>query len=115
MNSIILVARDGMSDQSEEVSGVRFALLENDVRHMAGDVADIKKTSKDTSEAIQLIGKSFAVLTEHVEQNKKMAPRIEKLERRVDRVDLKMAAYAGAAAAMIFIITKYDKVSAFFG
>ena len=112
MNSIILAGHD-MAE--EEVSGARFATLENEVKHITADVAEIKDSAKLTSVAIQSIDKSIILMTEHVQQNKLMGPRIEKLERRASKVDIKMAAYATAIATIVFVVTKFDKVVGFFG
>lgn len=100
---------------SEEVSGARFATLENEVKHITDDVADIKESTKTTELAIQSIDKSIAVMTEHVQQNKLMVPRIEKLETKVGKMELKIAAYTGGAAALVFLLTKWDKLAGFFG
>ena len=100
---------------AEEVSGVRFATLENEVRHITSDVAEIKDSAKLTSVAIQSIDKSITIMAEHVQQNKKMGPRIETLEKKVAVIEIKMAAYATAIATIVFIVTKFDKVVAFFG
>ena len=99
----------------EEVSGARFATLENEVKHITSDVTDIKQSTKTTELAIQSIDKSIAIMTEHVQQNKLMGPRIATLEKKVAKVEVKMAAYAGGIAALSFIIFKFDKVVAFFG
>jgi septation ring formation regulator EzrA len=112
MNSIRLAVGSGMA---EEVSGARFATLENEVKHITSDVTDIKQSTKTTELAIQSIDKSIAIMTEHVQQNKLMGPRIETLEKKVAKVEIKMAAYAGGIAALSFIIFKFDKVIAFFG
>tara|TARA_R110000851_G_scaffold134856_1_gene270210 strand:- start:81 stop:434 length:354 start_codon:yes stop_codon:yes gene_type:complete len=112
MNSIRLTASDGMQ---EEVSGARFATLENEVKHITADVTDIKESTKTTELAIQSIDKSIAIMTEHVQQNKLMGPRIETLEKKVAKVETKMAAYAAAIATIVFVVTKFDKVVAFFG
>ncbi|AUG84928.1 hypothetical protein MAELSTROM_8 [Pseudoalteromonas phage Maelstrom] len=102
-------------DMTEEVSGVRFATLENEVKHITDDVADIKESTKTTELAIQSIDKSIAIMTEHVQQNKQLGPRIEKLEVKISKMELKLAAYTGGAAALVFVLTKWDKVIAFFG
>ena len=115
MNSLLIFSGFGMSGHHEEVSGVRFAVLENEVEHMTSDILDIKKSTQSTEKAIQSIDRSIAIMTEHVEQNKQLTPRVDALEGRVSRIDLRIAAYAGAATALVFIITKLDKVSAFFG
>ena len=112
MNSMILAVGNGMQ---EEVSGARFATLENEVKHITSDVTDIKQSTKTTELAIQSIDKSIAIMTEHVQQNKLMGPRIATLEKKVAKVETKMAAYAGGIAALSFIIFKFDKVVAFFG
>lgn len=112
MNSITLSI--GMN-MKEEVSGARFATLENEVRHITADVTDIKGSTKTTELAIQSIDKSIAIMTEHVQQNKMLGPRISTLERKVASVEIKMAAYAAAIATIVFIVTKFDKVVAFFG
>ena len=112
MNSIRLTASDGMQ---EEVSGARFATLENEVKHITSDVNDIKQSTKTTELAIQSIDKSIAIMTEHVQQNRLMKPRIETLEKKVARAEIKMAAYAAAIAAILFVVTKLDKTIAFFG
>ena len=100
---------------AEEVSGARFATLENEVKHITDDVADIKESTKTTEAAIQSIDKSIALMTEHVSQNKKLGPRIEKLESKVSKMELKLAAYTGGAAALVFVLTKWDKVVGLFG
>lgn len=99
---------------AEEVSPSRFATLENEVKHITDDVADIKESTKTTEAAIQSIDKSIAIMTEHVSQNKQLGPRIEKLESKVSKVELKIAAYTGGAAALVFALTKWDKVVGFF-
>ncbi len=112
MGSIRLIAGKNMT---EEVSGVRFATLENEVKHITDDVADIKESTKTTELAIQSIDKSIAIMTEHVQQNKQLGPRIEKLETKIGKMELKLAAYTGGAAALVFALTKWDKVVGFFG
>lgn len=112
MNSINLLSGNGMS---EEVSGARFATLENEVKHITSDVAEIKESANSTNIAIQSIDKSIAIMTEHVQQNKQMGPRIEALEKKVYGIELKIAAYVGVVAAIVFVVTKLDKVKAFFG
>ena len=99
---------------SEEVSGERFATLENEVKHITLDIADIKGTAQITSVAIQSIDKSIVLMTEHVKQNQQLGPRIELLEKKVSKVEIKMAVYAGAIAAIVFVITKIDKIIAVF-
>jgi septal ring factor EnvC (AmiA/AmiB activator) len=98
----------------QEISGERFATLENEVKHITTDVTDIKTTTKTTERAIQSIDKSIAIMTEHVQQNKMMGPRVERLEKKVAKVEVKMAVYAGGIAAISFVIFKLDKVVAFF-
>jgi len=112
MNSIRLATGFNMT---EEVSSARFATLESEVRHITSDVAEIKDSAKLTSVAIQSIDKSIGIMAEHVQQNKLMGPRIEVLEKKVAKVEVKMAAYAGGIAALSFIVVKFDKVVAFFG
>lgn len=85
----------------EEVSGVRFATLENEVKHITDDVADIKESAKTTELAIQSIDKSIAIMTEHVQQNKQLGPRIHDLEAKVSKMEIKLAAYTGGAAALV--------------
>ncbi len=98
----------------EEVSSARFATLENEVKHITDDVADIKESTKTTEAAIQSIDKSIAIMTEHVQQNKQLGPRINNLENKLSKVELKMAAYAGGIAALVFVLTKWDKLAGFF-
>ena len=112
MNSISLSTGNGMQ---EEVSGVRFATLENEVKHITADVTDIKESTKTTKLAIQSIDKSIGIMAEHVKQNKLMGPRIEVLEKKVSKIEMKMVAYASAIATIVFVVTKFDKVVAFFG
>jgi len=100
---------------AEEVSGARFATLENEVKHIANDVEGIKESSKTTEAAIQSIDKSIAIMTEHVSQNKQLGPRIQNLESKVSKMELKIAAYTGSAAAIVFVLTKWDKVVGLFG
>ncbi len=99
----------------EEVSSARFATLENEVKHITDDVADIKESTKTTEAAIQSIDKSIAIMTEHVQQNKQLGPRINNLENKLSKVELKMAAYAGGIAVLVFVLTKWDKLAGFFG
>lgn len=100
---------------TEEVSGARFATLENEVKHITADVTDIKDSTKITELAIQSIDLSVALMAKSIEQNGKLEPRIEKLELRQNNVDIKMGAYVGALAALSFIVVKFEKVVAFFG
>lgn len=100
---------------TEEVSSARFATLENEVKHITSDVAEIKDSANSTSIAIQSIDKSIAIMAEHVQLNKQMGPRIEALEKKVYGVELRVAAYTGGIAAIVFLLTKFDKVKAFFG
>ena len=52
---------------TEEVSGVRFATLENEVRHITADVAEIKESARNSLvSAIQSIDKSIGIMAEHV-------------------------------------------------
>ncbi len=112
MNSISLSTENGMK---EEVSGVRFATLENEVKHITADVTDIKESTKTTERAIVSIDLSIALMAKSIEQNRQLGPRIEKLETKVSVIDKKMAAYAAAIATIVFVVTKFDKVVAFFG
>lgn len=112
MNSIYLITDSGMSEQ---VSGERFATLENEVKHITADVADIKENTKTTNDAIRSIDISVAVMAESIKQNQQMMPRIEKLESKVSMMDKKMALYAGAVGAISFIVLRFDKIQAFFG
>lgn len=112
MNSIRLVTGENMQ---EEVSGARFATLENEVKHITSDVAEIKESTKTTQDSIRSIDLSFAVMAEHVKQNQQMGPRIEKLESKVSMIDKKIAAYAGGVGAIIFIVMQWPKIQAFFG
>lgn len=100
---------------AEEVSGARFATLENEVKHITDDVADIKESTKTTELAIQSIDKSIAIMTEHVQQNKQLGPRIGKIEEKISKMEIKLAAYTGGAAALVFVLTKWEKVVGFFG
>lgn len=111
MDSTLLIAGN---DMSEEVSGARFATLENEVKHITDDVAEIKESTKTTEAAIQSIDKSIAIMAENVQQNKKLGPRIHDLEAKVSKIELKMAAYAGGVAALVFVLTKWEKVAGFF-
>lgn len=99
----------------EEVSGARFATLENEVKHITLDVAEIKESTKTTQDAIRSIDLSFAVMAEHVKLSQQMGPRIEKLESKVSMINIKMAAYAGGIAAISFIVVQWSKIQAFFG
>lgn len=112
MNSIKLVTGENMS---EEVSGERFATLENEVKHITSDVADIKESTKTTYDAISSIDKSVAVMAESIKQNQQMGPRIGKLEDSVSGLDKKIAVYAGGIAVISFVIFRFDKIQAFFG
>lgn len=112
MNSICLVIGGKMQ---EEVSGARFATLENEVKHITLDVAEIKDSTKTTQDAIRSIDLSFAVMAEHVKLSQQMGPRIEKLESEVSMINIKMATYAGGIAAISFIVVQWSKTQAFFG
>ncbi len=112
MNSISLTTGSGMQ---EEVSGARFATLENEVKHVASDVTDIKGSIKTTEKAMASIDTSIALLAKSVEQNKTLGPRIHNLETKVSKIELKIAAYAGGVAAIVFVFNKFDKIAAFFG
>ena len=98
----------------ENISDTRLATLENEVKHITNDVADIKKNSKSTNEAIQSIDVSIAVMAENVKQNQQLVPRIEHLESKLSTVEIKIAAYAGSIAAISIIIFKLDKIKSFF-
>lgn len=110
MQSIIILG-NGVADTIESE---RFATLESEVRHITQDVTEIKSSTKTTALAIQSIDKSIAIMTEHVQQNKMLGPRIHLLENKMAKVELKMAVYAGGIAAISFIAFKFDKVLAFF-
>jgi hypothetical protein len=111
MNYILFFTGDGVD---EEVSGARFATLENEVRHITGDIAEIKESTKTTYDAIRSIDVSVAVMAESIKQNQQLTPRVDKLELRASATDKKMAAYAGAIAAISFVIFRFDKIQAFF-
>ena len=118
MNSISLSMGNGMQ---EEVSGARFATLENEVKHITSDVSEIKGSVKTTEKAIISnekamisIGASLDLLAKSVEQNKTLGPRIHNLETKVSKIELKIAAYAGGVAAIVFVFNKFDKIAAFF-
>jgi methyl-accepting chemotaxis protein len=111
MNPITLSLGSGMA---QEISGERFATLENEVKHITSNVSEIKESTKTTELAIQSIDKSIAIMAEHVNQNRMMGPRIHVLEKKMALVELKMAAYAGGIAAIGFVVLKFDKFVAFF-
>ena len=100
---------------TEQVSGERFATLENEVKHITADVTDIKESTKTTEKAIASIDTSIALMAKSIEQNRHMGPRIEKLEKNVDKINIKMAVYAGGIAAISFVIFRFDKIKAFLG
>ena len=110
MQSIIILG----SGVADTIESERFATLESEVRHITQDVTEIKSSTKTTALAIQSIDKSIAIMTEHVQQNKMLGPRIHLLENKMAKIELKMAAYAGGIAAISFIAFKFDKVLAFF-
>ena len=111
MNSISLSMGSGMTEQ---VSGERFATLENEVKHITSDVSEIKGSVKTTEKAMASIDTSIALLAKSVEQNKTLGPRIHNLETKVSKVELKMAAYAGGIAALSLIVMNFAKIKAFF-
>lgn len=113
MNDCVILDRSGMA--KEEVSASEFAELKSDVHHMKGDVAEMKDNHKETSKAIQSISISLATLTAHVEQNSKLEPRIEQLEKKVDSNGSKIAAASGAATAIGLFIGYLAKLKGLFG
>ena len=110
MNSILLIGES----MREEVSGERFITLENEVKHITNDIAEIKESTKTTNDAIRSIDISVAVMAESVKQNQQLMPRIVKLEEKSAKVEMKLATYAGGIAAISFVIFKFDKIQAFF-
>lgn len=112
MNSILFLTGEHMS---EEVSGARFATLESEVRHITADVADIKASTKTTEDAIRSIDISVAVMAESIKHNQQLGVRVEKLEGCVNKINIKMAAYASAVTAIVFVVVNIEKIKAFFG
>lgn len=112
-NCICLIGND-MSDR-EEVSASRFAKLESEVKHQGDDIAEIKQNTRNTDQAVQSINLSLAKLTHIAEQNSKLEPRLEKLEKKVDRNGMKIAAATGGATAIGLLIGYLAKLKGFFG
>lgn len=112
MGSILLMNEKGMA---EEVSVGEFAELKNEVKHLVGDVSEIKNSTKVISEAVQSTSESLAVLTVYVEQNKSIGERIEKVESKVDGINLKIAAVTGVATAIGWLVVNADKIKGLFG
>lgn len=98
----------------EEVSGVRFAALEVEVKHIMGDVSDIKDVTKTMEKAITSIDLSIALMAESIKQNGRLCPRVEAIENKLSKVELKMAAYSGGLAIVGYVLFKMDKIVAFF-
>lgn len=110
MDNCICLIGEGMS---EDIDAGRFAVLENEVKHQGQDISEIKKNTKGTNEAIHSISVSLATLTAHVEQNSRLSKRVEAVEERVDKFDLKIAAAVGAASIIAFLVD-LEKVKSFF-
>lgn len=98
----------------EEISASEFAELKSEVRHQGSDIAEIKESTKKTTEAISSISVSLATLTAHVEQNAKLEPRIEKLEEGQKAVNKKIAAGAGGITAIGMFLTWLGKIKGIF-
>ena len=106
---------DNSGMAKEEVSASEFAELKSDVRHMKDDVHNMKDSYKETSKAINSISISLATLTAHVEQNNKLEPRIEKLEKKVDSNGVKIAAASGATTAIGLLLGYLAKLKGLLG
>ncbi|WAX23065.1 hypothetical protein pA_gene0024 [Vibrio phage 13VT501A] len=113
MNDCVILDRSGMA--KEEVSASRFATLENEVKHQGDDIAEIKKSTKNTEDAVNSIQVSLATLTMIAEQNNKLEPRLERLEKKVDSNGSKIAAASGAATAIGLFIGYLAKLKGLFG
>jgi len=111
-NSISLIDRYGMS--KEEVSVGEFAELKNEVKHLVDDVSEIKNSTKIIGEAMQSTSKSLAVLSVYVEQNKSIGARVEKVESKVDNINLKIAAATGGATALGWLLINIEKIKGLF-
>lgn len=108
----MIVDQSGMA--KEEVSVSRFATLENEVKHQGDDIAEIKKSTKNTEDAVNSIQVSLATLTIIAEQNSKLEPRLERLEKKVDSNKTKIAAASGAATAIGLFIGYIAKIKDLF-
>lgn len=113
MNDCVILDRTGMTE--EKVSASRFAALENEVKHQGDDIAEIKENTKNTDRAVQSINLSLAKLTAIAEQNSKLEPRLERLEKKVDSNGTKIAAASGAATAIGLFIGYLAKLKGLFG
>ena len=110
MNSILEIMGVDMAEPVEKVGAARFATLENDVKHISGSIRDIKTAIAATERAVVSIDRSVAVMTESVEQNRRLTPRIEALEAGQSKINLRVAYYSGAAAVATFVLLQIDKI-----
>lgn len=74
-----------------QVDNSRLAAVETDVKHLSGDVSDIKSELRAISEINRGVGESLAKLTLLAEQDQKrdekMVPRLEKIEKWIYKKD----------------------------
>lgn len=113
MCNCILLDESGM--EQEEISAGEFATLKNDMHHVKQDLAEVKDNNKNTVDVLQAINLTLATMSEHVKQNQKLEPRIDNLESRADKSDLKIAAATGGATAIGLVIGYMAKLKGFFG
>ena len=99
---------------SEEIEAVRFAKLESEVEHQGLGIEEIKKSSKETSKAINSMDKSLAVLSQVVVNNSKLDIRVNKLEENISKVNIKIALATGATMSIGSGIGYLAKLQGFF-
>lgn len=108
----------------EVLSDERVATLESEVRHINKDVSVIKDDISDIKEANSSIKESLAILAHIAENNQKLGPRVEELEKstldikklspRIEALEKWRWLIVGGMTGLAFLVVNLEKIKNLF-
>ncbi len=95
-----------MSD-NVTVNSERLGLLENEVKYTQRDVCEIKTDIRDIKESGKAVELAVIKLAQIAESNQRISPRLDTLEKKVEKNSMRLAMWGGGITVLMFVLSKY--------